>query len=99
MSFKEKMKLVFSSVWGFISPFVKIFVSSAGQILAGVALDVVKQIAADPSLVGSGNLDKRQAAFEKIKGELVARGLEASTSVINAAIEAAVQKLKDNSEE
>lgn len=95
MSFTAKIKLVLSKIWDFLEPFIKIFLSSTGQILAGVALDVVKQIAADPSMLGSGNLDKRQAAFERIKAELLNRGLEASTSVINAAIEAAVQKLKE----
>lgn len=98
MSFSARIKLVFSSIWTFLEPFVKLFVSSAGQILSSVALDAVKMVAADPSMLKSGGLEKRQAAFNIIVASLKAKGIEASTSIINAAIEAAVQKVKGDEE-
>ena len=95
MTFTEKVKFFFTKIGSFLLPFVKIFVSSAGQILGSIALDVVKQIAADPSMIKAGGLAKRQAAFDLIVKDLKSKGLELSTSVINAAIEAAVQKAKE----
>jgi|GEM_PF-2031093 len=96
MTFSEKLKLMFSKIWDFIAPFVKIFLSSAGQILGSVALQVVRNIAQDTTLVTDS--DKRSAAFDAIvvdlKGKGIELGLQVTTSMINAAIEAAVQKLK-----
>lgn len=93
----EKVKLFFGAVGDFLKPIAKIFSTKAGNILKDVALDVVLQIAADPSLVKKGGLAKRQAAFEKIKAELKRRGLEElKTSVVNMAIEAAYQKAVDD---
>ena len=96
MTFSERLKLVFSKIWDFIAPFVKIFLSSAGQILGAVALQVVRNIAQDTTLVTDS--DKRSAAFDAIvvdlKGKGIELGLQVTTSMINAAIEAAVQKLK-----
>lgn len=96
MTFSERLKLVFSKIWDFIAPFVKIFLSSAGQILGSVALQVVRNIAQDTTLVTDS--DKRSAAFDAIvvdlKGKGIELGLQVTTSMINAAIEAAVQKLK-----
>ena len=99
MTFTEKVKFFFTKIGSSLLPFVKIFVSSAGQILGSIALDVVKQIAADPSMIKAGGLAKRQAAFDLIVKDLKGKGLElgvqVSTSMINAAIEAAVQKAKE----
>lgn len=90
-----KFKIFFGKVGNFVMPFVKIFISSAGQIVGQVALDAVTQIAKDPGMLGSGGLAKRQAAFEKIKAELSAKGMVVATNVINAAIEAALIKIKE----
>ena len=92
MTFSERLKFVFSKVWDFIAPFVRIFLSSAGQILGAVALQVVRNIAQDTTLVTDS--DKRSAAFDAIvvdlKGKGIELGLQVTTSMINAAIEAAV---------
>lgn len=95
MTFTEKVKFFFTKIGSFLLPFVKIFLSSAGKILGDIALKTVLQIAADPSMVKAGGLEKRQAAFDAIVKELKSRGIELGTSVINAAIEAAVQKAKE----
>jgi hypothetical protein len=92
MSFAQKMKVVFSKMWDFLAPFVMIFLSGAGKALAASAMKAVAQVAADLSIISSD--EKRQAAFKAITQELAAQGIELGTSVINAAIEAAVAKLK-----
>lgn len=92
MTFGEKIKLFFSSVGDFLTPFIKIFLSSAGQLLAEVSLDVVKKVAVDPKCLDSAA--KREAAFSQIKEQLSSKGIVLASSVIYAAIEAAVQRIK-----
>lgn len=88
----EKMKIVFSGIWDFLAPFVKIFLSSAGVILAEVAMKAVTEIALTMS--DADGDAKRKEALKRIQAELIGRGIVLGVSVINAAIEAAVQKLK-----
>ena len=96
MSLKEKIKILFSKIWDFIAPFVKIFLSSAGQILAASAMEAVKVVA---TYAMDNDEEKRHTAFELIVKDLKTKGIELgvqiSVSMINAAIEAAVQKLKE----
>ena len=92
MTFWEKMKVVFSNIWEFLAPFVKIFLSSAGQILATVAMQAVLDV--QVSFSDADGDTKRKEAFERIKKELMARGIALASSVVYAAIEAAVAKLK-----
>ena len=94
----EKFDALFGDVWDFLQPLFKLFMSQAGQILGNIALGVVMDIAKDPSMVGSGGLAKRQAAFDKIAAELKDKGLIVATSMINAAIETAVQHLEKKGE-
>lgn len=89
----EKFDTMFSGLWDFISPLIKVFLTETGNQLKDIALQVVMDIAKDPPMVNSGGLAKRQAAFDKIQSTLQARGLQVATSVINAAIEASVQKI------
>ena len=88
----EKMKIVFSNIWDFLAPFVKIFLSSAGVILAEVAIKTVTEIA-----LTMGDADgeaKRKEALSRIQVELIGKGIVLGVSVINSAIEMAVQKIK-----
>ena len=98
VSFFEKVKLLASSVWDFIAPFVKIFLTKAGQLLAKSAIMAVQAVAI--SMEEASGSDKRDAAFglivDDLKRQGVVIGAEITTSLINAAIEAAVQKLKAN---
>jgi hypothetical protein len=102
MSFFDKISdtftAIWSDVWDFLAPLIKIFMSEAGQILGQIALGVVMDIAKDPSMVQAGGLAKRQAAFDKIVLELKDKGLIVAESMINAAIEASVQKIKAEGE-
>lgn len=91
-SFSEKLKAFFSAVADFLYPFIKMFLSSAGQAVLSSASKAVMAVAADPSLINSA--EKRQAAFDAITKDLAAQGIAAAVSTINGAIEAAVAKLK-----
>jgi hypothetical protein len=91
-NFVEKMKLFFSDVWVFLGPFIEILLTGAGQILAQAAMDAVAQVAKDPSILN--DRDKRDAAFGIIQQQIFAKGLTMATSTINAALEAAVVRLK-----
>lgn len=62
------------------------------QILP-IALEVVLQVARDPSLVTDE--EKRRAAFESLKRRLAIVGISVSASLINLAIEMAIQRLKE----
>lgn len=102
MSFFEKLSdsftAIWSDVWTFLHPLIRVFMSEAGQILGQIALQTVMDIAKDPSMVKSEGLAKRQAAFEKITAQLKDKGIVIAESMVNAAIEAAVQKAKADGE-
>lgn len=86
-------KAVSSGAWDFILPFIKILLSSSGQILAQVAMDTVKQIAINNS--NAPGAQKKAIAFDVISNSLTTQGIALGASVINMAIESAVQKLKE----
>ena len=86
------IKLAMSSVWTFLLPFLQTMLTSAGQILAASALSAVKQVAADPTMIT--DIQKRDMAFALIVKNLETQGIQLGTSVVNAALEAAVLKLK-----
>jgi len=93
-----RFKLLFSSLWAFLQPFVNVFLSDFGPVLAKSALAAVKitaaNLAAEPGAV------KRESAYALIVSDLkhqgVQIGAEVTTSMINAALEAAVQKVKSD---
>lgn len=87
-----RLKLFFSNVWDFLRPLVETFLSQAGQVLAASAMRAVLVVAA--SMSQADGSAKRAAAFDLILDDLRSRGLEIGDSVINCAIEAAVQRLK-----
>jgi hypothetical protein len=91
-----KMLGVSKTVWNFIFPFIKIFLSDIGPILIQAATAAVAQAATMPGATGE---DKRNAAINSVISTLETQGikigLQVTTSMINAAIEAAVQAMKD----
>jgi hypothetical protein len=92
----ERLKLITSSVWSFIAPFVRIFLSAVGPALAAAATKAVT--AAAQYYAGDNGKTKRDAAYDMIVSDLRRQGVEigkqVTTSMVNAAIEAAVQNLK-----
>lgn len=87
-----KFKFMMSSIWLFLLPFVQILLTKGGLILATVAMQAVQIVA--ESMKDEDGTDKKEAAFDIIKKELTEQGIDLASSVINAAIEAAVLKLK-----
>jgi hypothetical protein len=92
----DKLKFIFSAISEFLWPFIKIFLSKFGPILATAALDAVKLVAENYSKDSSS--DKQKTAhhliLQSLKSQGIAIGADITSSMINAAIEAAVQKLK-----
>lgn len=87
----NKIKLIISSVYEFLKPVIDIFLSEIGPLLAQIAMEAVK-IMANKDI---SNSEKREAAFEHVKSELLSRGISIGSSIMYLAIEIAVQKLKE----
>lgn len=87
----EKMKILMSGVWEFLLPFFRQMMTQSGQILASAAMAAVTAAAQGDMT----NEERRTAAFNSILADLQKQGISMGTSIINAALEAAVQKLKD----
>lgn len=91
-----RFKLLFSSLWAFLQPFVNVFLSEFGPVLAKSALAAVKITAAN--LATEPGAVKRENAYAMIVSDLKRQGIQLgaqiTSSMINAALEAAVQKLK-----
>lgn len=94
----ERIKIMSSGIWGFILPFVRQMMSSVGPILASAAIAAVKATA--ENAVGVTNAQKRDMAYEAIVADLTKSGIKVGvdigSSMVNAAIEVAVQKLKES---
>lgn len=92
----DRIKVIFTWVWAFIKPFVKQLMSKVGPILAQAALAAVKATAAN--MAGASNDQKRDAAYALIVSELKTQGInvgvDVGVSMVNAALEMAVQQLK-----
>lgn len=89
------LKLWLGKTWGFLKPILMVFLSQAGKLLAASALRAVKIVA--ESYGAKDGAEKRKAAFDLIYDDLRQQGVTLGASVINMAIEVAVQKLKDES--
>jgi len=85
------IKAMMSNIGNFLLPFVKIFLSSVGPVLAKAATSAVNTCA-ESMLTANGD-EKRTAAYNLIADELKQAGVTATANMINSAIEAAVAKL------
>lgn len=89
-----QIKFIMSKMWIFLRPFIIILLSQVGPLLAEAAMAAVT-VAADINVSDS---EKREKAYELIAEDLRSKGVIVTASVINMAIEAAVQKLKESAE-
>jgi len=87
----DKLRFIMSEMWAFLWPFIKILLTQSGKLLAQLAMQAVATMASSEM---SGP-EKREAAVALVKDGLKTQGVVLATSVINAAIEAAVLKLKE----
>lgn len=92
----DRLKLITSSVWGFLKPMIAVFLSAMGPVLAKSAAAAVRSVA-ESQPVAPGYV-KRESARSIIVADLTRQGIEVGAQVtesaINAAIEAAVLGLK-----
>ena len=95
----DKFKIVFSDIFTYFLPLVLTFLKDYGPTILELALKVVPIIAmtlAADSVTGvDSGAQKRKAAFDRIMSAAKAKGLNPSTSEINAAIEIAVATFKE----
>ena len=88
----DKLKFLLSSAWEFLLPLIKVLMTDAGAVLSKAASDAVSIVAV--TCTDKTGAEKREIAFKSIVTTLAAAGIVLSKSFINAALEAAVVKLK-----
>ena len=89
----EKIKLFGSKVFEFLLPLIKTFAKEGGLIALQLAFEVIPVIAMTHK--GKSGDEKRAEAFKQIMDVAKTKGITLSTSMVNAAIEAAVAKIKE----
>jgi LL-H family phage holin len=90
MALSEWLKVIFGAIGTFLIPLIKRFLTDGAIALAEAATEVVTLLA-NTTMTGD---EKRKEAFRLIVERLKAKGIVLSSSLIYAAIEAAVAKLK-----
>ncbi|MGH6933288.1 MAG: phage holin, LLH family [Dongiaceae bacterium] len=88
-AFKRGAKVV---VADFVAPLFRTAVSKELAVILPIAAEVTGRLAADPRLLT--NDDKRAAAFKEMSRRLATQQIAIGASLINTAIELAVQRFK-----
>jgi len=83
-------------LWSFLKAIFRGAVEIALAQLRELAIDVVREIAQDRTLITDE--EKRNEAFARLKARAESRGIEAKDSIINLAIELTVSWLKNKGE-
>ena len=89
----DKFKFIMSGLWVFLRPFVNSLLTTAGTILIQSAMAAAMAVATN--MQDKTGEEKRNEALRMIKDDLQAKGIAMTASVINAALEAAVVKMKN----
>lgn len=92
----DKIKFFFTEAWAFLKPFATQLLTNSGKILLKSAMAAVTAVAAN--MGDSSGADKRDAALKLILADLEQAGIALALSTVNAALEAAVVKLKEGGE-
>jgi len=89
----DRIKLMFSSIFAWVLPLLKALSSSVGKVVLQEAISVCGGIAT--TMLAADGTAKKKEAFKQIVTNLKKQGLtDLSDSMINAAIETAVQYIK-----
>jgi hypothetical protein len=83
-------KLLTSSIWDFVRPLITQLLTEQGRIVVKLARDAV-DLMEQTDLTGG---QKREGALAMVREALVEAGVHVRSYVINAAIEAAVARLR-----
>lgn len=73
---------------------IKEIFSGAIEIALASLIEIAKEVVSDISLSTLTNEEKRKEAFDRVREYALSKGLDARESIINLAIELAVQALK-----
>jgi hypothetical protein len=92
MNFFSKLKLIMSSFWSFIEPFVLSLLKGAGSIALQLAMKYIPLVAGE--MGGSSGPEKRDEVVRRIKEEAITLGITLTLTEILNAIQAAYSKLK-----
>ena len=93
MAFWQNLKLSFTKVFGLLLPFIRRMADEAGVFALEQAILYTKQVA--ESFKDKDGAEKRKEVFRLVQEAAKAKGIVLADSIINAAIEAAVAKLKE----
>jgi len=85
---------VSKALWDLISP---ILIKETGNLLEQVLPIAITYVTSLANNTGMTPQQKQQAAFNSIKAALIAAGIDASTSIINLAVEIAYARVKATS--
>jgi len=89
----DKVKFLMSSIWEFLLPLIRVLMTNGGEVLAKAASDSVRIVAV--TCTDKTGAEKREVAFKMILATLTAAGITLSKTFVNAALEAAVVKMKE----
>ena len=92
MGFFENLKIMFSKIFQFFLPLIQKFLAEGGPIILALAFEIIPVIAITHK--GQDGDAKRKEAFRQISERAKAQGIALADSLIYAAIELAVAKLK-----
>lgn len=92
MNIKEKLLSLLGDLGKLLSVLFKDALQKELKLVLPIAINVVKQVAADPSLLSGGM--KREAAITLITDQLISSQKQIGLSVISLAVELAVQNVK-----
>lgn len=91
MGFFEKVKLLASSLWKYVGPFISFLLKIGGEVAIMVAVNAVKRAEAE---YGSGSGDiKRAFATELIIGDLQSKGTQVGIREAHDLIQTALRYL------
>jgi hypothetical protein len=81
-----------STVLDFLLPTMRALLATGLAALLPLALEIVRSLASKQDMTGS---QKFQHAVSALKAEAVAQGINASTNLLETAVKAAVEKLRE----
>lgn len=95
----EKTKIIFSWIWKFILPYVRLMLTEYGPVLMSAAMKAVA--ATRDGMTGANSDQMRNAAYalivQDLKQQGIRVGLQVGESLIKTTLEIALQKLKEES--
>lgn len=93
--FLDFVKSFFGSVWHFLADYLHAAIPEATAVVMKDLLPIADTVVQDLSSTTMTGAQKKDAAVTAIQGKLASIGIDVGISLINLAIEMAVQKFKN----